>query len=77
MKETKLCSCLCSSSLSSSRFSASCVQNFGKLVFLILKTLRRVDQSIELTFSEYIHVGIDIRIDISISTKPINTKSDK
>ena len=48
-----------------------------KSVFLILKIVNVADQAGEFSFFQVIHVGTDIRIDISISVRPRNTKSNK
>ena len=68
MKRKTLCNCL-RSSFSSSRFSASCIRNFGTVnrCSRFKKSRNMVHRGGELSFFQGIHIRIDIRIYIFIS----------
>ena len=76
MKRKTLCNCLCSSP---SRFSASCIWDFGNVNWYswFKKSSNMADWSSELSFFQDIHVRVDIRIDIAISMRPMITKFGK
>ena len=82
MKPLTLCNCLWFFFPSSSpfrRFSTSCVWDF-KIInwyFRIWKFLNMGDRCGEFDFFQFHHVRTDIRIDISVSIRPMTTKFGK
>ena len=68
-----LCICLCSCSCFSARFFLGILNQYS----WFWKSLNMVDWGCEFSFFQGIHVGSDIRIDISISRRPMATKFGK